>query len=113
MQIQSIGGPCFVQRRGVRYPRPNRSPSVPKDDSPAAILGDRIRGLRKRRGLTLANLAAKSCLSPGYISQIERDLAQPSIPAVLEYIGTPSTTAAGTAHQTSLPMKEAMKSSGT
>jgi transcriptional regulator with XRE-family HTH domain len=56
---------------------------LPPDDSPSAILGDRIRGLRKRRGMTLADLAAKSRLSPGYISQIERDLAQPSIPALV------------------------------
>ncbi|MEZ5797720.1 MAG: cupin domain-containing protein [Paracoccaceae bacterium] len=54
-------------------------------DSPPAhpILGERIRGLRKRRGLTLADLAARTRLSPGYISQIERNLAQPSIPALV------------------------------
>lgn len=49
----------------------------------SAVLGDRIRGLRKRRGMTLADLAARTRLSPGYISQIERNLAQPSIPALV------------------------------
>ena len=34
-------------------------------------------------------------------------------PAALEYIGIPITTASGTDHQTSLPMNEAIKSSGT
>ena len=34
-------------------------------------------------------------------------------PAALVYIGTPISTASGTAHQASLPMKLAMKSSGT
>jgi len=36
-----------------------------------------------------------------------------SMPAALVYIGTPKTTAAGTAHQVSRPMKLAMKSCGT
>lgn len=48
------------------------------------ILGDRIRGLRKRRKLTLSQLAEQSNLSPGYISQIERSLAYPSIPALVK-----------------------------
>lgn len=47
------------------------------------FLGDRMRGLRKRRGLTLAALAKAAGLSTGYISQLERDLAQPSIPALV------------------------------
>lgn len=47
------------------------------------ILGERMRGLRKRRGLTLAGLAQAAGLSTGYISQLERDLAQPSIPALV------------------------------
>ena len=34
------------------------------------------------------------------------------MPAALEYMGTPSSTAAGTAHQTPLPMNDAMKSCG-
>ncbi|MBF3246376.1 cupin domain-containing protein, partial [Pseudomonas aeruginosa] len=46
------------------------------------FLGTRIRGLRKRRGLTLAELAAQSELTAGYISQLERNLAYPSIPAL-------------------------------
>ncbi|WP_339544377.1 cupin domain-containing protein [Pseudomonas sp. RA_35y_Pfl2_P32] len=46
------------------------------------FLGTRIRGLRKRRGMTLAQLAQLSELTAGYISQLERNLAYPSIPAL-------------------------------
>ncbi|MCK9812849.1 cupin domain-containing protein [Pseudomonas sp. MAFF 302046] len=46
------------------------------------FLGTRIRGLRKRRGLTLTELAQMSELTAGYISQLERNLAYPSIPAL-------------------------------
>ena len=47
------------------------------------VLGERIRGLRKRRKMTLAELAKDAGLSTGYISQIERNLAFPSIPALV------------------------------
>jgi len=46
------------------------------------FLGSRIRGLRKRRGMTLAELARLSELTAGYISQLERNLSYPSIPAL-------------------------------
>ncbi|OYU41502.1 MAG: Cro/Cl family transcriptional regulator [Pseudorhodobacter sp. PARRP1] len=49
----------------------------------AGFLGERMRGLRKRRGLTLAQLAEAAGLSIGYISQLERNLASPSIPALV------------------------------
>lgn len=52
-------------------------------DGDAPFLGERIRGLRKRRGMTLAALAQGSNLSTGYISQLERNLAYPSIPALV------------------------------
>ncbi|MDQ0322909.1 transcriptional regulator with XRE-family HTH domain [Pararhizobium capsulatum DSM 1112] len=48
------------------------------------VLGERIRGLRKRRGMTLSQLAETCELSTGYISQIERNLAYPSIPALVK-----------------------------
>ncbi|RWI16819.1 MAG: cupin domain-containing protein [Mesorhizobium sp.] len=47
------------------------------------VLGERVRGLRKRRKLTLAQLADSCKLSIGYLSQIERNLAYPSIPALV------------------------------
>ena len=52
-------------------------------DPTAPLIGARIRDLRKRQKLTLADLAAATDLSVGYISQIERDLAFPSITALV------------------------------
>ena len=49
-----------------------------------SVLGERIRGLRKRRKMTLSQLAESCELSTGYISQIERNLAYPSIPALVK-----------------------------
>ncbi len=48
------------------------------------VLGERVRGLRKRRKMTLSQLADSASLSTGYISQIERNLAYPSIPALVK-----------------------------
>lgn len=42
-------------------------------------LGARIRELRQARGLTLADLAAKSGISIGTLSQLERDLVSPTV----------------------------------
>ena len=52
-------------------------------DPTAPLIGARVRDLRKRQKLTLADLAAATDLSAGYISQIERDLAFPSITALV------------------------------
>ena len=38
------------------------------------MLGEQVRNIRKKRGITLKELAEKTGLSIGYISQIERDL---------------------------------------
>lgn len=53
-----------------------------KETSQQRFLGTRIRGLRKASGLTLTELATMSELTAGYISQLERNLAYPSIPAL-------------------------------
>ncbi|MEL7152488.1 MAG: LysE family transporter [Pseudomonadota bacterium] len=45
----------------------------------AAPLGGDLRALRKARGLTLSELAFKVGRSVGWLSQIERDLTQPTI----------------------------------
>lgn len=61
---------------------PDINPATdPASEDP--VLGERIRGLRKRRKMTLAQLAGSASLSTGYISQIERNLAYPSIPALV------------------------------
>jgi transcriptional regulator with XRE-family HTH domain len=45
-------------------------------------IGSEIRNLRKARGYTLAVLAARSGLSVGYLSLLERDISTPSINAL-------------------------------
>ena len=42
-------------------------------------LGTRIRFIRKSKGLTLARLSGESGLSTGFLSEIERGLAEPSM----------------------------------
>jgi transcriptional regulator with XRE-family HTH domain len=42
-------------------------------------LGDTVRALRRRSGLTLRQVSERTDLSPSYISSVERSLASPSI----------------------------------
>ncbi len=67
-------------------------PQILPDIPPGSgkVLGERLRQLRKRRHMTLATLAEGCGLSIGYLSQIERDLAEPSINAlfsIAHYLG--------------------------
>lgn len=55
-------------------------------DPVALSLGNDIRGLRKTNGLTLADLAAKTGRSIGFLSQVERGLKKPSV-GTLQSIG--------------------------
>ena len=61
------------------------------NDTPARqttpVIGTRMRELRKARGLTLKQLAGETGLSIGYLSQLERQEADPSVRA-LSVIGT-------------------------
>ena len=45
-------------------------------------LGNQLREARLAAGLTITELAGKAAFSPSYISQVERDLANPSIGAI-------------------------------
>ena len=57
------------------------------DDSEAPVLiGAQVRALRKAKGLTLSELAARTGKSIGYLSQIECDRAKPAI-KTLQVIG--------------------------
>lgn len=49
-----------------------------KRDSVASI-GATIRTIREQKGMSIRQMARKSGLSPGYISQVERGHAQPSL----------------------------------
>jgi transcriptional regulator with XRE-family HTH domain len=54
-------------------------------------IGQKIKKLRVQRGLTLEELAARSELTKGFLSQLERDLTSPSIATlcdILEALGT-------------------------
>ena len=50
------------------------------------MLGEHVRNIRKKRGITLKELAEKTGLSIGYISQIERNLTDPSLSLSLIHI---------------------------
>ena len=54
-------------------------------------IGSRIKHLRVQKGLTLEELASRSELSKGFLSQLERDLTSPSIATledILEALGS-------------------------
>lgn len=54
-------------------------------------IGSRIKHLRKQKGLTLEELASRSELSKGFLSQVERNLTSPSIATlddILEALGS-------------------------
>jgi transcriptional regulator with XRE-family HTH domain len=46
---------------------------------PAASIGSEVRNLRKRRGLTILDLAKRIGKSTGYVSQVERGVSTPSV----------------------------------
>lgn len=48
----------------------------------AAMLGERLRAFRERRGLTLQEVASRSGLSRSYLSELENGKKQPSIKAL-------------------------------
>lgn len=55
------------------------SASLPALPDPAPSLGERIRQRRRALGLTLQAVAEGAGLTAGFISQVERDLAAPSL----------------------------------
>jgi len=55
---------------------------TPSSGGEPPLMGERLRALRKNRGMTLHQLSALSGLSPGYLSQIERNISHPSIRAL-------------------------------
>ena len=54
-------------------------------------IGSKIKRLRQANGLTLEELANRSELTKGFLSQLERDLTSPSVATledILEALGT-------------------------
>ena len=58
---------------------PQETSTVTSQAPHAATLGADIRALRKARGLTLTEIAGQLEKSVGWLSQVERDLSDPSI----------------------------------
>jgi len=52
---------------------------VKHDPTNSPTLGADLRALRKTRGLTLNDLATRLDRSVGWLSQVERDLSEPSV----------------------------------
>ncbi len=46
---------------------------------PIEMIGNKIRSIRKEKGFTLENMATKTGLSKGLLSQVERGISQPSL----------------------------------
>ncbi len=63
--------------------RPSTSPAAPPvetaQDASDGLVGIKLRQLRKRRGMSLQAVATATGISIGHLSQLERDLASPSI----------------------------------
>lgn len=57
---------------------PGSDPSADEED-PVAALGPMIRDLRKRKAMTLTDMATATGLSVGHLSQVERSLSTPTI----------------------------------
>ena len=54
----------------------------PAEDTSSSQVGPRIRAFRKQRGLTLRSLAARSGLSIGFLSQVERGISSIGLTAL-------------------------------
>ncbi|SHG96641.1 transcriptional regulator, XRE family with cupin sensor [Jatrophihabitans endophyticus] len=74
------------------HPRP-AEPEVGAADELLARTGGRLAAARRERGLTLAVVAARSGISPAYVSQIESGAANPTVRALSQVaaaVGVPA-----------------------
>ena len=55
-------------------------------------IGSRLKELRKTKGMSISELAERSGVSTGLISQIERDLVVPSVVNLYRVARTPTST---------------------
>ena len=58
-------------------------------------IGVKIKQLRQQRGLTQEELASRTELTKGFISQLERDLTSPSIATLMDILAALGTDVAG------------------
>jgi len=65
---------------GSFFTTPFQGPCIVKHDPTQSLsLGADLRALRKTRGMTLNDLATRLNRSVGWLSQVERDLSEPSV----------------------------------
>ena len=70
----------FRQRKSrAKKPRSSKSDRRSAGDIAPKAIGGEIRDLRKARRLTIQDIAAKTSLSIGHLSEIERGIASPSL----------------------------------
>jgi transcriptional regulator with XRE-family HTH domain len=62
---------------------PPREKDVPVDQPREPAIGPRVRAARLERGLSVAQLAREATLTKGFISQLERGLANPSVASLV------------------------------
>lgn len=81
-----------------------------KHDIPplACTLGADLRALRKARGLTLIVLADQLGKSVGWLSQVERDLSEPSITDLREIAKALDVSVSSLFHTASIPGEEGL-----
>ena len=77
--------------RGCASPQPKRKSAAsgarPSDDAVSAALGQRIKALRARSGLTLEQLSQQSGVSRAMLSTIERGEKSPTLPIIVRIAG--------------------------
>lgn len=66
-------------RQLIHAREPTDTPSAPAGGAGTTAIVERLAHLRQERGLTLAEVAASTGLSAGYVSAVERGRANPSI----------------------------------
>ena len=77
----------MIERR-LDGPAPAAPPeSRPRASRPRPAVGAQVRRLRQERGLTLTQVAERSGLNVGYLSQIENDKASPSLESLAALAG--------------------------
>jgi len=82
---------CFIVKNGKKISQDSEH-LVNSQALPSATLGADLRALRKARGLTLTEIAARLDRSVGWLSQVERDMSEPSISdlrLIAECLGVP------------------------
>src|SRR6201991_3005685 len=73
-------------RRGRRSAAPqkrHRAPPVAQEVSPAALVGAMLREQRRLLNLTLQEVADRAGITKGFLSEIERDKAIPSVATLM------------------------------